>query len=103
MFPDSGKVTGVEREVEKGSEVGKGFGTKVFEVEVGKVIGAKGRRVFGGLDGVGGLGRGNGGEGGVEGKLMDLAIDLTGKGVLFVGNGGRVLFVKILGYGRGFS
>ena len=93
MLPDGGDVTGVEGKIEEGSEIGEGFGTKVFKVEIGKVIGAKGRGVFRGFDGFSGLGGGEGGERGIKGEFMDLTVDLTGEGILFMGDGGGVLLV----------
>ena len=55
VFPDSGKVRVVEGEIEEGGEVGKGFGTEVFKMEIGEVIRAEGRGVFKEFDSVRGL------------------------------------------------
>ena len=72
----------------------------MFKVEIGKVIGAKGRGVFRGFDGFSGLGGGKRREVRIERELVDLAVDLAGEGVLFMGNGRGILFVKTLGNGE---
>ena len=72
-------------------------------MEVGERVRAKSRRVFERGDGVEDKIRGERGEGAVEGAGVDGAEDTTGEGVLGVGIGGGILFVKTAGYGGSFG
>ena len=79
----------------------------MFKMKIGEVIRTKGRGILRGSDGVSSLGGGNGGEIRNKREFMDLAVDLTGEGVLLMRDRGRVLFVKALGdgatFGKGFG
>ena len=72
----------------------------MLEMEIGKVIGTKGGRIFRGFDSFSGLGRGKRREVRIKRELVDLAVNLASEGVLFMGNGRGILFVKTLGNGE---
>ena len=53
MFPDSGQVGMVKGKIIEGREEKETFRANIFKMKRGEVIRTKGRRVFGGANGIG--------------------------------------------------
>ena len=75
----------------------------MLKMEIREVVGTKGWGVLRGFYGFSSLGRGESRVVRIKRELMDLAVDSTGEGVLFMRNGRGVLFVKALGDGEAFG
>ena len=97
MFPNSGEVRMLKGEVKERGEEGNSFGAKGLEVKGGETVGAKSGGAFRLLDGLDGVGVGEGDESMVDGFLMYFTGSLTGVRIMLVRDGGGELFVKIFG------
>ena len=93
MFPDSGKVSVGNREVEEGGEIGDSKGAKVFKVKVSEAVRTKRRGAFGRRDCLGHRRLRERHVGMVQFPRADFANDDAGAAGLTAGERGDVLFI----------